>query len=432
MLFFLTCLYISLSYIRPFEWEGPLYGTPILFVVGLISLIALFFSGVTGRIELFKNKTDVMMVGFASAIAMSHLSHGWFGGLQKSLVGFFPTFACYFMVAHSLNTKRKISIFIILLVLLTTFLAYEGWLQYERGYADGGVTPIHQNLFNKTTGEIEGKMEGEMEGGINRIRWYGMFNDPNDLGLVFVLVLPFILDMIFNKKLILPFFCLPFIGTAIYLTHSRGTLLASLASIFCYIVIRYKSYKGIILGIIVSALLFTLGSHGNIQISSSEESAHQRLDVWYEGFQMFKANPFFGVGHDRFIDFNASGITAHNSYMLVLCELGFFGLFFFIGLIYIPVHWLLKRLFCSHDENSRGQLSSLAAALIGMLTAMFFLSRSYVFAPFMMIAICTAWMNSDDNNHGNENDSYIKHLKRIFIIAVSIVIFINIFVKILI
>ena len=68
------------------------------------------------------------------------------------------------------------------------------------------------------------------------------------------------------------------------------------------------------------------------QISNGDDSAYGRVEAWYEGIQMFKSSPVFGVGKGMFTDFN--NLTAHNSYMLVLAELGFVGSIFFLGLFF--------------------------------------------------------------------------------------------------
>ena len=56
-----------------------------------------------------------------------------------------------------------------------------------------------------------------------------------------------------------------------------------------------------------------------------------RLDLWSEGLQLFKRAPWFGIGFGAFRDF--SDITAHNSLVLCLAELGVAGSVLWVALL---------------------------------------------------------------------------------------------------
>ena len=95
--------------------------------------------------------------------------------------------------------------------------------------------------------------------------------------------------------------------------------------------------RGVVLGLILAVFGMTFGPSRMSNMSAAEESANGRLDAWYAGFQMFKDNPLFGVGQGMFTDYHY--LTAHNSYMLVLSELGFFGSIFFMGFFLVAFQW---------------------------------------------------------------------------------------------
>lgn len=382
MLFFLLCLYISFYYIRPFEWVPGVMGTPIFLVLGVVSILALLFAWGAGKIRIFRYKTDVMMVGFVAAIVLSHLSHGYFGGAIDGVRDFLPSIVGYFLVAHALDSERKVKGFVFLLTGLTLFLAYQSWLQSVHGVAWGGMEPLIQYQYNG---------EGERIG-LPRVRWFGMFNDPNDLGLALVLPVPFLVDRLMNRKYLIAGMCLPPLIYALYLTNSRGAMLAFLASVFTYLVLRYRSMKGVVVGLILAAVLMMFGPSRMAQMSSSEDSAYGRVEAWYAGLQMFKSNPVFGVGKGMFTDFH--DLTAHNSFMLVLAELGAVGSFFFLGLFFYPLYWGKNNLFRDSDslesEQGRRFLAACLAAGVGLLAAIFFLSRAYILLPFLPFALAMA------------------------------------------
>lgn len=52
------------------------------------------------------------------------------------------------------------------------------------------------------------------------------------------------------------------------------------------------------------------------------------MAAWGTGLMLIRTHPIFGVGYERFTEFN--DITAHNSVVVCSAELGFVGLFFWI------------------------------------------------------------------------------------------------------
>ncbi len=412
MLFFLLCLYVSLYYIRPFEWVPGLVGAPIFFIVALLSLLVLFMAWGQGRLRLFQIKSDWMVAGMIVAIVLSHLSHGDYFAIIPSIITFFPAFVGYYLVAHGLSTERQVNIFTLLLIWLSVFLGFEGILQFHTGFAHGGLEPFY--AWRET-------VDGVLLNDLARIRWYGLFNDPNDLGLALVLPVPFLVDAIWSRRFFLPVICLPVLVYALYLTNSRGAMLAMIASVFCYLVLRTRSVKGVFLGGAMAALVFVFGPSRMAELGASEGSAYGRVEAWYEGFQMFKSYPLFGVGRGMFLEHHR--LTAHNSYMLVLAELGLFGSYFFLGLFYAPFHFVKENLWKSSslDEKYRNFLCSCIGSLVGLLSAMFFLSRSYILLPYIMAGFILAAVKINTGENFEEK-LFLSRTAHIFVLLIYLTI----------
>lgn len=362
------------------------------------------------------------------AIIFSHLSHGYVGGALESFKSFFPIIVGYFLIFTAIENREKMNIFIILLVLLTAFLAFEGVLQHSTGSSHGGMNALVEQKLTADGGMAV----------VPRIRWYGVFNDPNDLGLALVVVVPFLLNMALNRKYLLPVLCFPLIAVATYYTNSRGSMLAAFASIVAYFVIRYRSVKGTAVGLFLAAVAIVFGPSRLAQISATEESAYGRIEAWYQGYQMFKSSPFFGVGQGMFTDFHS--ITAHNSFVLVMAELGIVGTFFFTGMFYYSFNRIWQDVFCSNEcnlsEEDIGILSSVFGSLFGLLTAMFFLSRAYMLVPFMFLALSTVtarlccYNGTSGQVLSPPRRAY--HLRNIALLSVLQIVFINLVLKIVI
>lgn len=427
MLFFLLCIYISLYYIRPFEWLESLQGIPIFLSLGVISILAILLALLSGRIKPFRYKTDVMMAGFVAAIAFSHLISGYVGGVLDSVSSFLPSIVAYFLVVYGLNSKKKIQGFVFLLTALTCFLAYEAYVQSTQGMTHGGMLPYIQNQLGP---------DGTRTG-FPRARWFGPFNDPNDLGLALVLPVAFLLERLLSRKYLLPVLCLPLIMFGLYLTNSRGAMLSLLAAVFTFLVLRYRSMKGAALGMVFAAVLLLLGPSRMEQLTGVDESAYGRVEAWHEGFQMFKSSPLFGVGKDMFTEFHP--ITAHNTYMLVLAELGVFGLFFFIGLFYnniiIGKMYLQGKLVPKESDANEGMLCATLGSLAGLMMAITFLSRAYIGTIYIIIAFTTVIASNFEQEAKSQEHSLNANRRQIVpilgVVAFVIVGF-NIAIKILI
>jgi hypothetical protein len=75
--------------------------------------------------------------------------------------------------------------------------------------------------------------------------------------------------------------------------------------------------------------MFALNFTGGRLISA--DAGADRLWLWASGLEMFKRAPLFGVGFNKFADF--ADLTAHNSFVLCLAELGFVGCTLWVALL---------------------------------------------------------------------------------------------------
>ena len=426
MTFILTCTFTLLYFIRPFEVISDLRGMPILFVVGIIAGLSFLTEILSGKVKLFRNGTDQMMLGFYVAIGLSHLSHAYIGGAVESMQDFFPIFIGYFLIAHIINSEKKLKIFFSVLIISAVFLTCEGVLEAKNGISYFGVQPYQQGVGNNDDGtQII----------VTRIKWVGPFSDPNDLAMVFVVVVPILLDYLLRRVIVIPLCLLCVVLYGLYLTNSRGGIISLLAAVFTYIILRYRSVKGLAVGLCLGCLLVLLSPSRMGNMSASEESAYGRLEAWYSGYQMFKNAPLMGVGRGMFTEYN--NLTAHNSFVLVFSELGILGAFFFVGIFYFPILYGYQIVFKNTeqmtDQTLSGSYYAILGGLVGVMVSMFFLSRSYVLLPYMLVAVSMSILAMVTNSYSESITigGNLFHYKRIFMLAVAGIICVNIFIKIL-
>jgi O-Antigen ligase len=424
MIFVLCLIYISLYYIRPFEWTSALKGQPLFLIISAVCIVSLIVV-LSKKREKFVSAIDFYLLGFLFSIAMSHGYHGYLGGLLLNVQGFLPAIVGYFLIVNSLDSQKKHHVFLNLLFVLAIFLSYECYLQVTTGFADGGLTPyVHSSVDDSGQLII-----------MQRTRWYGVFNDPNDLALAFVITIPLLIERCFRRQWFFPALSFPPILYGIYSTNSRGAILAMGAGVISYLILRYRSAVGGVVGLIFAIFVVVFGPSRMSQLSGGESSAHGRLDAWYEGYQMFLSSPLFGVGAGLFSDFHE--LTAHNSYVLVLAELGLFGMFFFTAVFFLPLLWAKKYLLFGKTDTANAEIIRTQAcanigSLVGMMAAMFFLSRSYVLLPFMTVAMVVSYMAHFVVVDDHVNPFYEGRLSELCLFVFIQIVFIYLVVKVLI
>ena len=417
MAFISLLAYIIMIYMRPQEWVQVVHGLPLLNITAIITVV-LFVIGKKNK--LVSVPQNVILIFFLCALMLSHLSQFYFGNTLATLVDFSKTVIVYFLIVNIINSEKKIIVTCKVLVWLTVVLALQGYWQSKTGFGLA-AQPILSN-----------------EDG-TRITWIGIFDDPNDLALGFVMVIPFVLLTLLKERFLgkmLSLVALVSLMYGIYLTNSRGGVLASGAVFASFFYNYVKNKKVFLLGLLVVATIAIVGIRFGpsrmTQMSSEEESSHGRIDAWYEGFEMFKSAPVFGVGYMMFTEHHY--LTAHNSFVLCFAETGFLGYFLWVSLFYLSFKSLAELRKMSErsaiSEFFRLYSYALQSSLIGFLTAAFFLSRTYVVLPYILIALIGAMYAIGQPNIRQRNKLInMAALRNIFVISVASMLFIYVFVK---
>jgi putative inorganic carbon (HCO3(-)) transporter len=181
---------------------------------------------------------------------------------------------------------------------------------------------------------------------------------------------------------------------AIYLTHSRGAVVGLSAMILLTLRKRLGSVRTFALvGVLVVAAAVT-NLAGSRAYSVNEASAGGRIEVWSVGLEMFRAHPLFGVGYGNFVENSAEyGLTAHNSFVLCLAELGLIGCFFWLALIVATARELQaaeRAPSAGEPEGLHKLIVALKASLVGFLVCALFLSRAYAPHLYLLLGLCSA------------------------------------------
>jgi hypothetical protein len=412
----LSILYFVTYYLTPPTVFGPL----ALYRVELILAALVFFASLPAipKTSILKTPQSLALIGLAVATSLSVLiATHWLGGTLNAFLLFLPNAFAYLLVCLHCNSKKKLQVVVAMLLFVCLFVIARGGIDLLHGVPQGGPqrsedeSSDDEALWNAEHPYLLA-MKNDSGELIYRVRGQGLINDPNDFGQIVVCVVP--LMFIFwraKKKLqnaafvLLPVSVLLF---GVFLTHSRGALLALMAMAAIAVRRRIGTIPALLVagGLFVAAM--ALHFTGGREISAS--SGSDRTVLWGEGLQMLKSHPLFGVGAGGFADnCDDCGHTAHNSIVVCAAELGLFGLYFW-SLFLLPsvkdaltvaspakvsegepivveegLYPMAPRSIQALDKAEINHLGRLVLlSLTGFLVAGMFLSRAFVLTLFLL------------------------------------------------
>jgi O-antigen ligase len=406
--FFFTLLYFVTYYLTPDVLFGPLAHFRIeLIFAALVLIVSL--PNLTGSF-IFKAPQSLALIGLAIAVFFSMLVGAqWIGGAFQAFLGFVPNAFGFFLVSLHCNSKRKLQILILMLLFVCLFVIAHG--AYEEIQAYSAINNINKEISVTlgTPGSYVMAMKSDEGEWFFRLRGQGLINDPNDFGQLTVCVIPLMFFFWRKKSLVNNIFVvlLPVsvLLVGVFLTHSRGALLALMALTIMAARRKIGSIPALGLGAVLFVGAMALHFTGGREISA--ESGADRTALWGEGMEMLKSHPLFGVGFGQMKDLAEN--TAHNSIVVCGAELGFIGLFFWSLYLFPTLRdaiaisssklvtvgtptvvddsplkkggWQTEEI--DHEEINRlGRL--MLMSLTGFLVTGWFLSRAFVLTLFLL------------------------------------------------
>jgi len=311
---FLTLLYILTAYLGPETIWGPLYEFHIEIILASLALVASL-----PRIQqskIFTIPQSFALIGMCIAVFCSMVLTGWLGSILPAVLGFIPNAFTFFLVVVNFRTKRHLQLLALTMFIICAHAILLGYHALRVGdYLNPYLMP-------------QGSEEGNSL--FYRLRGMAFINDPNDFAQVMVSLIPCM--FFFWKKGSLPrnilLVLLPvaWLIFGMYLTHSRGAIIALLAVILFGARRKIGTIPAAIIAVGCFALTSVIGWSGGRDVSV--EAGSGRMEAWAVGIDLLKAHPLFGVGFGRFGEYFF--ITAHNTIVVCAAELGMFGLFWWV------------------------------------------------------------------------------------------------------
>jgi hypothetical protein len=409
------CGLIFLILARPQEFYEPLQRLPLLYLFCAMAIGGYVLDLKLRRLEPIAAPTLPWVIGFLLwAVVCTAVKAP--EGIIPHVIELGILMTLYGTIAHGVQRFRTFQLVAGTMMATCLFLAFVCWDQGQQDRSCVAVDPEHpgEGTPDGRPCELAEHCHGpDAEPGEeyrcekvgmfgtysieDRVRYRGELHDPNELGMTICIGgLSFLIAFGLRRRsagvTILVALGTFLVFWTILLTQSRGALVVFMAVPGVYFIRRYGVW-GLVLGATAALPVILLNARGG---DKADMSTMLRYEAWAAGFEMFKQSPVFGVGQRMF---GANHfMTAHNSYVLALAELGIVGLFLFLGLLYMSV----KILWCGvrdlatvpGAEVARTWGLALLASFAGMLFQINTLSFSYHTVLWIMLGLAGAYSSA--------------------------------------
>ena len=381
MTFFFTLVFMVMVFWRPQEWLLPwLFGLPLLDGVVFLAILSLMLETDAGRIRFPARMPQVFLLGgLFLAVIMSHVRHTYFQGIVQSVP---PTFKiCFFtlLLLCVVDRPRRLRVVTSVFVVMSCIMAVHALIQDRNIFGFARQMWLYVPAYGDRLAH-------------HRTRFFGIFEDPNDLAQILATGIPLAFCMFRRKSaatLAVGWGASYMLFRALLTTNSRGGFVALGATICVMIVLWFPArwMPFLLTAALVAALGLTLKSGAFL-----DPSAHDRVVFWGLANEQFKTSPVFGIGYGMFWQV-AGDRAAHNAFVLCYTTLGFFGYWFWFNLLASGIvgSWRTRVAFADSRDPEQRWLSKFAgfaiAATVGFAASAYFLSRSFVFPMFFLFAL---------------------------------------------
>ncbi len=390
---FPLALYIALIFIRPMEWWEPLQGYPLVNGAAIFTILFAFPEIMRDHLDMWRKIPQVKVaLLFSVCVPASFLPVFFLSAMSASFQVFGKVIVLYMLVLLAARDPRNLRFLMWVVIICTLWLAWHTILLMSD-------PPLSQGF-----GDALARWRPDKE--IYQPRAYGIFADPNDLCLVFVIAIPMLYaefrgaDNPMIRAFTLPLMAME--AYAAWLTNSRGGIVGLLGMAAAYAVSRAKGWRRWFFGGgTIGFILFVAPSRfaGGFAVDVG------RLNSWGEGLAYWKSGlrpMLFGVGFGSYKDVTEDYMAAHNSFIEPLVELGLVGYIPFFLLIYLTVLYSYRLATFKNELTKKNRFynTGLYSALIGYLAAAYFLSRAYNHVLYVTQALLVAqvWTGCRDHN----------------------------------
>ncbi|MCC7339198.1 MAG: O-antigen ligase family protein [Pirellulaceae bacterium] len=326
------------------------------------------------------------------AVGFSHLSHGFVWGARMSVAECCKLVALYLLIVALANTPYRLIKLVQWLAISITVVAALALLDRYELFSVAALESIHDR----------GAASIDSTETVERIRGTGIFQDPNDFGLILVTGLVLSASFLLRPHAgwlrhlwLVP--CCILVWT-IALTHSRGAMLSLVCAVPAVVAYCHSVRVGIASLVMIPIIAVVFSARMTDVNAIVEGTGQSRIQIWSESFAIWKQHPMFGLGEGLLVD--ELGVVTHNSFLHCFAELGFLGGAAFVS-CFLAAGMGLWQL---RDDNSPVKSAETAcesqqlahhrtyifAALMAYIAGILTLSRQFVVPTYLMLGLASA------------------------------------------
>lgn len=399
--------FTALLFFRPQDQFLALQPLHLAEVSAVIALIAMMTDRLARGVPISRVTPELLgVVALGGVIVITAPFSIWMGGAISTFTELYVKVILIFvLMVNTLVWPKRIERFTWLIVLATGYIAFRAVFDYARGI----------NLVEN----------GRVRGAVG-----GMFQNPNDLALNMVAVVPLALSFVFRRVSVLrrtiAAGCAFLMVMTIVASHSRSGSLGLATAVLVLAMLTLKRKPGLVAaGALVAVLALPMlpASYwhrlASITDDNKDETASRqaRSTLMRESYRTFVEHPITGVGAGQFKNYKPDGRVeawheSHNALLQVAAELGIPGVVVFVFLmfrgLYAPMQTrrLLRR---SAPRGAKGRSGASAdplppgeremlmshaaatsAAFAGWFVCSLFASVAYHWTLYYLLALALA------------------------------------------
>jgi len=327
--FALLVLLNAVLYVRPWELWPPLQPFHLFEVVILTCLVfglPKFLPQLTLS-SLAANPITACVLAFMGVTVLTDLVRFRLDTAWEAADELYKILVYYLLLVGVVDTPSRLHGLLRSVVVCGVFILALAVLQYHGLIYLSYLTVTIESAF----------VNGEWVE-VRRLGTTSILGDPNDCALFInhcILVCLYLVTAGGGPRAarLLWLLSMGFFGYALALTQSRGGLVSLTAGLAAYVVGRFGRQAVYYGGVLIPVVLVFAFRGRQADISLGSGTGLQRVQLWAEYLGFFLSNPLLGVGWK--LGPELVTLQAHNSYLQVYGEHGFFAGTFFVGAFYL-------------------------------------------------------------------------------------------------
>lgn len=339
--------------------------TSMLLIMG-VTIFSFACRWVVGKLPKYKaTPIDALVVLFYIVLCYSTLTSYFIRDSVNVLVVHTLMLAFYFVLTRTINTRYKLYLLIVLLIISASMTSLYGVYQYFGGAAT-------------TEAWVDTAMFEDIQS-----RSGSTFSNPNILGEYLIMMIPLALSLLwYRKKLIYKGIfaaMLGLLGICMILTFSRGAWLGLIVALVGFSVVRDKRlFTLFIIGLFIMpfvlppSVINRFTSIGNLSDTSSSYrmsillgSLRMAQDYWITGIGL--GSQAFKAIYPKYSLAAAYAHHSHNIYIQVILEMGVAGALVFMLIVGVFIRATLAHQSKAKDAFLSTVMLAACAGIIGYL-----------------------------------------------------------------